>query len=626
MSTLPLLDPQPAAHATRDPQETLQSVFGLQTFRPLQRSIIDEVIAGRDAFVLMPTGGGKSLCYQLPALHRPGVALVVSPLISLMKDQVDALSANGVRAAMWNSAMSAEARSEVRAALLAEQLDLLYVAPERALNDGFLQLIEGRRIALLAIDEAHCVSQWGHDFRPEYAALGTLRSRLPSVPLIALTATADPQTRDDIVDVLGLGEARAFATSFDRPNIRYTVMEKHQPRQQLLRFLAGQEGRSGIVYCLSRRRVEETAEFLRRQGLSAAAYHAGLPPDTRATVQEHFLRDEIDIVVATVAFGMGIDKPDVRFVVHYDLPRHMEGYYQETGRAGRDGLPAEALLLFGIQDVAAARAQIGQVASDRQRRIESHKLSAMVGFSESLTCRRRVLLGYLGESLDEDCGNCDICLEPPETFDATDAARKVLSCVYRVGQRFGMKHVIEVLRGSVNERVQRYGHDRLSTYGIGEEHSAVVWQSIVRQLIHRGYLHQDVADYSVLKLTPAARGLLLGEERLTLARPRIRAKAARKTSRAGALLDPAPTPRFGALRSLRKRLAEERGVPPYVIFGDASLIDMCRLRPASPEAMLEVNGVGAVKLERFGEDFLTVIAEAGDPDQGEAGAGTNSSR
>ncbi len=600
--------PSPRHAVSDDPEETLRTVFGLKQFRPLQRSIIDEVIAGRDAFVLMPTGGGKSLCYQLPALHRDGVALVVSPLISLMKDQVDALRANGVRAAMWNSAMTPEARGEVRRALLAGDLDLLYVAPERALNTSFLDLVSGRPVALLAIDEAHCVSQWGHDFRPEYAGLGALRERLPGVPLIALTATADPQTRDDIVDVLGLGGARAFATSFDRPNIRYTVREKHQPRQQLLRFLAGREQASGIVYCLSRRRVEEVAEALEAQGLRAAAYHAGLAAGTRSDVQERFLRDELDIVVATVAFGMGIDKPDVRYVVHYDLPRHMEGYYQETGRAGRDGLPSEALLLFGTQDVAAARFQVGQVASDRQRRIESHKLNAMVGFAESLTCRRRVLLGYLGETLDEDCGNCDICLDPPETFDATEAARKVLSCVYRVGQRFGMKHVIDVLRGSVNERVQRYGHEHLSTYGIGEEHSAAAWQSIVRQLIHRGYLQQDVADYSVLKLTPPARAVLVGDESVTLARPRLKTAGRKAASKSGASLAAGDEALFEDLRALRKRLAEERGVPPYVIFGDATLIDMCRLRPATPDALLEVNGVGAVKLERFGEEFLAVIA------------------
>ncbi len=608
MSSLPLeLSPRSATAGTR-PAATLRSVFGLREFRPLQSEIIDGLIRGEDAFVLMPTGGGKSLCYQLPALHREGVALVVSPLISLMKDQVDALCANGVNAAMLNSAQAPAEQSQVHRALDEGALDLLYVAPERVLAPGFLERLAQRKVALLAIDEAHCVSQWGHDFRPEYAGLGVLRERLPGVPLIALTATADPQTRQDIVDVLGLGQARHFATSFDRPNIRYTVVEKHQPGRQLLRFLAGREGEAGIVYCLSRRRTEEVAELLRGKGLRAGAYHAGLAAPVRRDVQERFLRDELDIVAATVAFGMGIDKPNVRFVVHYDLPRHMEGYYQETGRAGRDGLPSEALLLFGTQDVATARYQVGQVASDRQRRVESHKLNAMVGFAESLSCRRQVLLGYLGETRDGDCGNCDICLDPPERFDATEAARKVLSCVYRVGQRFGIKHIVDVLRGSVNERIQRYGHDRLSTYGIGQEHSTVAWQSIVRQLIHRGYLVQDIAEYSVLKLSPAARELLLGDARLELAMPRVKTRKAGKTARAAVELGDDDQRLFESLRELRKALAEERGVPPYVIFGDAALVEMARRRPATAEEFLDINGVGAVKLERHGEDFLATIA------------------
>jgi ATP-dependent DNA helicase RecQ len=613
MSTTAPLPLETGISGSASPGSTLRTVFGLKEFRPLQEEIIDRVIAGGDAFVLMPTGGGKSLCYQLPALHRDGVALVVSPLISLMKDQVDALRASGIRAAMLNSSLAPAEQREVIDALERRDLDLLYVAPERALSPAFLDRIERWPVSLLAIDEAHCVSQWGHDFRPEYAGLGTLRDRLPGVPLIALTATADPQTRDDIVDVLGLGNARQFHTSFDRPNIRYTVLEKHQPRQQLLRFLADRRDASGIVYCLSRKRVEQLAELLSEQGLRAAAYHAGLPADTRNTVQERFLRDEIDIVVATVAFGMGIDKPDVRFVVHYDLPRHMEGYYQETGRAGRDGLASEALLLFGTQDVAAARHQLGQVANERQRRIESHKLDAMVGFAESLGCRRQVLLGYLGEARDAECGNCDVCLDPPERFDGTDAARKVLSCVYRVGQRFGIRHVVDVLRGSVNERVQRYGHDRLSTYGIGDEFTTVEWLSIVRQLIHRGLLIQDMADYAVLKLTREARAVLVGDERIELARPRVKARPkARRGSAAGANLRPEDERLFEALRALRKQLAEERGVPPYVIFGDATLLEMCRHRPGNEEAFLAINGVGEVKRERFGDAFLAAIAAHGE--------------
>ncbi len=591
----------------RTPGDTLRHVFGLQSFRPMQEEIIEGLIDGHDAFVLMPTGGGKSLCYQLPALHRDGVGLVVSPLISLMKDQVDALRANGIRAAMLNSSLTPVEQSAVLQQLGSGDLDLLYVAPERALSPGFLRTLEHCPVALLAIDEAHCVSQWGHDFRPEYTGLGALRDRLPGVPLVALTATADPQTRDDIIDVLGLQQAKHFATSFDRPNIRYTVMDKHQPKRQLLRFLAGRENESGIIYCLSRRRVEEVAAFLHEQGKRAAAYHAGLAAPVRGSVQEQFLRDELSIVVATVAFGMGIDKPNVRFVVHYDLPRHLEGYYQETGRAGRDGLDAEALLLFGTQDVATARYQVGQVGQERQRRIESHKLNAMVGFAESLSCRRQVLLSYLGESREVGCGNCDVCLDPPECFDGTEQGRMFLSCVYRVGQRFGMKHVIDVLRGADNERIRTLGHERLSTYGIGRTRSTVEWQSIARQLIHRGYLIQDIADFSVLKLTPLAGEVLKGEQTLELARPRIKATTKGRPSRASAALDDAGQRLFETLRELRKSLAQERGVPPYVIFGDATLLEMCLLRPGTLNEMLGVNGVGQVKLDRHGEDFLAAI-------------------
>ena len=592
-----------------DVRDTLRQVFGLHDFRPYQRDIIDHVIGGGDAFVLMPTGGGKSLCYQLPALHREGVALVVSPLISLMKDQVDALRANGVRAACYNSSLGAAEARDVLDALHRGELDLLYVAPERIMRPGFLHTLEQLPVALIAIDEAHCVSQWGHDFRPEYVALGGLRAQFPDTPFIALTATADPQTRADIAQVLGLQQARTFVTSFDRPNIRYTVLEKHQPPAQLQRFLASRENESGIVYALSRKRVEEVAATLAARGHAAAAYHAGLDAGTRNAVQERFLRDELDIVVATVAFGMGIDKPNVRFVVHYDMPRHLEGYYQETGRAGRDGLASEALLLFGAQDAAMARYQIEQGGNEEQRRIEGHKLNAMVGFAESLSCRRRVLLGYLGEDLREDCGNCDVCLEPPERFDGTEAARKVLSCVYRVGQRFGMKHVVDVLRGADNERIHRFGHERLSTWGIGEEFSHAEWMSITRQLIHQGYLVQDIANWSVLKLTPEAGRVLRDGEAVELARPRIRQKAKKKPAIA-LELGPPDQELFERLRALRKRLAEEAGVPPYIVFGDAVLVEMSRAKPASESELLAVNGVGEVKLERYGQAFLEEIAGA----------------
>jgi ATP-dependent DNA helicase RecQ len=589
--------------------DTLRQVFGLNEFRPYQAEIIEQLIGGGDAFVLMPTGGGKSLCYQLPALHRPGMAIVVSPLISLMKDQVDALLANGVKAAMYNSTLNQQEAREVLGKLHAAELDLLYVAPERMMNPGFIQSLENVEIALIAVDEAHCVSQWGHDFRPEYAALGDLRQHFPGVPMIALTATADPHTREDIVDVLGLPAAPRYITSFDRPNIRYSVLEKHRPQNQLRRFLAHRQNESGIVYALSRKRVEEVAAYLQDQGYSAAAYHAGLNSDTRKQVQEGFLKDEVMIVVATVAFGMGIDKPNVRFVVHYDLPRQLEAYYQETGRSGRDGLPAEALLLFGLQDVAMARSQLESKSNETQRRIDAHKLNSMVGFAESLTCRRRVLLGYLGETLDKDCGNCDVCLEPPEKFDASTAARKVISSVYRVWQRFVIIHVVDVLSGADTERIRTLNHDRLTTYGIGQEHTHAEWTSITRQLIHRGYLVQDIANYSVLKLTPQALPLLRSEAKLELAVPRIQEKVAKKKLPKSSInLDDSELRLFETLREIRMKLARDSNVPPYVIFGDATLVEICRARPASSEEFLDITGVGEVKLERFGEIFLEAVA------------------
>jgi ATP-dependent DNA helicase RecQ len=594
---------------TDDIQATLRRVYGYHAFRPHQREIVEDLIAGRDVFALMPTGGGKSLCYQLPALHRPGVAIVVSPLVSLMKDQVDALVANGVAAACYNSAMASREARQALARLHAEELDLLYIAPERLMTPAFLERLADIDIALFAIDEAHCVSQWGHDFRPEYVQLGKLRRHFPGVPRVALTATADPQTRADIVAVLGLAQARCYITSFDRPNIRYTVLEKHKPFEQLLRFLDAHRGEAGIVYALSRKRVDEITSRLRAQGVRADAYHAGLPATHRHGVQERFLRDELQVVVATVAFGMGIDKPNVRFVVHYDLPKNIEGYYQETGRAGRDALPAEALLLHGAQDAATARGLVENTANPRQRRIELHKLNAMIGFAESVTCRRRVLLGYFGEPLEGGCGNCDVCLSPPERFDATVDAQKALSCVYRLEQRFGVKHVVDVLRGADNERIRRLSHQRLSTYGIGADKSEQEWTSIVRQLIHHGYLVQDIANYSVLKLTPAARPLLRGEQRLELARPRVTAQGQKKAPRASAAQGPYDEALFERLRGLRKRLADAQGVPPYIVFGDATLMQMARDRPRDEDQLLRITGVGQSKLAKYGADFLDAIAD-----------------
>jgi ATP-dependent DNA helicase RecQ len=586
------------------PLKILNEVFGFKTFRPPQQEIVEKVISGGDAFVLMPTGGGKSVCYQIPALCLPGTAMVVSPLISLMKDQVDALRENGVSAACYNSSLGEAEARKVLAELHAGSLKLLYVAPERLLSDGFIERIKSLPISLFAIDEAHCVSQWGHDFRPEYAQLGMLREIFPEVPMIALTATADSQTRGDILDRLGLSNATCYLAGFDRPNIRYSVVEKKKPFNQLTGFLASRTEEAGIVYALSRKRVEEVANKLIAAGVKAAAYHAGLPDKERHRVQEDFLKDDLKVVVATVAFGMGIDKSNVRFVVHYDMPKSIESYYQETGRAGRDGLPADALLLFGYGDIAIARGLIGNGGNGEQNRIELHKLNCMTGFAEAQTCRRRVLLGYFGDRLEKDCGNCDICESPPERFDATDDARKALSCVYRVGQRFGMGHVIDVLRGSQNQRMLELRHDKLSTFGIGKELSQESWGNLLRQLVHLGYLEQDLANFSVLKLTERARPLLRGEERLELARPRDtrvveKKSAAKKPTYDGAL--------FQELRALRKQIADEQQVPPFVVFADATLAEMAAQAPKDKWEMLKITGVGQHKLARYGDAFLRVI-------------------
>jgi len=601
------------------PQDVLWRVFGYREFRSQQEEIIGHVMAGADAIVLMPTGGGKSLCYQIPALLRPGTGVVVSPLISLMKDQVDGLRAAGVAAATLNSSLPPAEARQVLTALQRGEVDLLYVSPERLMLDGFLERLDVTPLALVAIDEAHCVSQWGHDFRPEYARLGQLRERFPHVPFLALTATADEHTRRDIGTQLGLSQARLFATGFDRPNIRYLVAEKRTPSAQLKGFLRRHPGEAGIVYCLSRRRVEEVAAGLRAGGLNAGHYHAGMEATERSLVQERFQRDELQVIVATVAFGLGIDKSNVRFVVHYDLPKSPEAYYQETGRAGRDGLPAEALLLFGWGDVATARALIQAGGNQEQVRIELHKLNAMVGIAQSATCRRRSLLGYFGEVLQEDCGNCDVCLDPPQTYDATVQAQKALSCVYRLGQGFGASHVVDVLRGARTERIRARGHDELSTYGVGAETGREEWMSVMRQLIHRGYLHQDVGNYSVVRLTSAARRVLRGEETVMLARPRFQPLPPSPAATADPAAGGRPAAQgacgggtgeqqlFNRLRALRRRLAEEAGVPAYVIFSDATLWEMAARRPANAEELLQINGVGAKKLERYADVFLAEL-------------------
>lgn len=536
-----------------------------------------------------------------------------------MKDQVDALRANGVRAAFYNSSLDQKEATRVLAAMYNGSLDLLYLAPERLMTDSFLQRLKELQISLFAIDEAHCVSQWGHDFRPEYVQLGRLRQLFPEIPLIALTATADTQTRADIVNQLGLVQARQYLAGFDRPNIRYTVLQKSKAFDQLVSFLTGRpKHEAGIVYALSRKRVDDVAARLNRAGISAAAYHAGLSDKERGRVHDAFINDEIRVVVGTVAYGMGIDKPNVRFVVHYDLPKNIESFYQESGRAGRDGLPADSLVLFGYGDVAVARGLIENGNNQEQVRIETHKLSAMIGFAEALHCRRRILLLYFGEQLEEDCGNCDICLAPPERFDATEDAQKALSCVFRVGQRFGAGHVIDVLRGSQSQRIMSLGHDKLSTYGIGKGKSQEEWGSIIRQLIHLGYLVQDIGAYSILKLTAASRPLLLGKERLSLAQPRIKpiqaksrgtsaAKGARKERVGVETLSVGDDELFQALRDLRKQIARDAGVPPYVVFGDATLLAMASNRPLTPEDLLTISGVGKQKLGSYGPLFLAEI-------------------
>ena len=597
------------------PLALLQAVFGYQQFRPGQLEIIEQIVAGRDALVLKPTGGGKSLCYQIPALLRPGLGVVVSPLISLMKDQVDSLRANGVAAVYINSALSREEMIQNFAAMRRGEIKLVYVSPERLLQHEFLDRLAELPLGLFAIDEAHCVSQWGHDFRPEYAALGQLRQRFPTLPFVALTATADETTRLDIVRLLGLNDPLIQISSFDRPNIRYMLMEKFKPLDQLMRYVQDQRGKSGIIYCNSRSKVEDTAARLQSRGISAAAYHAGLENHIRADVQEKFQRDDLQIVVATVAFGMGINKPNVRFVVHFDIPRNIESYYQETGRAGRDGLPAEAMLFYDPADMAWLRRCLEEKPAGPLQDIERHKLNAMGAFAEAQTCRRLVLLNYFGEGRQEPCGNCDICLDPPKQYDGLMDARKALSTIYRVNQRFGMGYVVEVLRGANNQRIRDMGHDKLPVYGIGKEQSHEHWVSIIRQLIHLGFATQNIAQHSALQLTEAARPVLRGDVELKLAVPRVIALKPRVMQKSyGGNYD---RKLFAKLRKLRKAIADEENIPPYVVFNDATLIEMAEQMPLSASEMLSVNGVGTRKLERFGKEFMALIRSHADGDDEE---------
>jgi len=593
----------------------LRHVFGYDSFRGEQAQVVAHVADGGDALVLMPTGGGKSLCYQLPALLREGTAIVVSPLIALMQDQVEALRQLGVRAAFLNSSQDAAESAATERQLLDGGLDLLYVAPERLLTPRFLSLLERARVALFAIDEAHCVSQWGHDFRPEYRQLTTLHERWPQVPRIALTATADAPTRREIVERLALEKARQFVSSFDRPNIRYAVAQKHDSRRQLLDFLDGHAGESGIIYCLSRRKVEATAAALAERGIDALPYHAGLDASVRAANQRRFLREEGIVMVATIAFGMGIDKPDVRFVAHMDLPKSLEGYYQETGRAGRDGEPAEAWLAYGLGDAVLLQRMIEtSEAGEDRKQLERRKLDALVGYCESTGCRRQTLLAYFGEHYPAACGHCDNCLQPPQSWDGTIAAQKALSCVYRSGQRFGAAHVIDILRGADTAKIRQHGHASLSTYGIGNDLDSKQWRSVFRQLVAAGLLEVDVEGHGALRLTNGSSDVLKGRRTLSL-RTEARAGTRRRERGAGlpaAALPPEAAGRFEALRQWRSEAARAQGVPAYVIFHDSTLREIAQQQPTDLDALAAISGVGAGKLERYGAAVLDAVAgEAG---------------
>ena len=592
-------------------QQLLQDVFGYEQFRTPQAEVIETLLNGQDALVVMPTGGGKSLCYQLPALIRPGVAVIVSPLIALMQDQVSALSQWGIRAGCLNSSLDYSVIAETEHQIRAGQLDLLYIAPERLLQARTLDLLSECQIGLFAIDEAHCVSQWGHDFRPEYLQLFKLRERFPGVPRIALTATADERTRQEIINRLELTDAQRFIRGFDRPNIRYRIGQKDRAKEQLLKFLKDEHPKdAGVVYCLSRKRVEETAEWLQEKGFEALPYHAGLPAELRNHNQHRFLNEEGIVMVATIAFGMGIDKPNVRFVAHLDLPKSMEAYYQETGRAGRDGQAADAWMVYGLQDVIFLRQMLeGSQASDMHKQVERQKLEAMLGLCEITSCRRQALLAYFGENNHEPCGNCDTCLEPVPVWDGTEAARKALSAVYRTGQRYGVTYVIETLIGNKVDRVVQLGHDKLTTFGIGKELDKKQWRSVFRQLVARGYLSVDAEGHGVLQLTEKCRPVLKGEESLELRKDQRKQSRYDRKQVPQNKLEAEDYALWNALKAKRKELADDQDLPPYVIFHDATLMEMVMYRPLSHEQFKRLNGVGQRKLDLYGDQFIAVIEE-----------------
>jgi ATP-dependent DNA helicase RecQ len=605
-------EPAQANSNKKTARQILKDYYGFDAFRAHQEEIVQDLINGQDLLVLMPTGGGKSLCYQIPAMIRNGVGIVVSPLIALMEDQVVNLRQLGIRAAFYNSSLSSDEARQVLRSLHNQTLDLLYIAPERLLSDGFLQRLSECSISLFAIDEAHCISQWGHDFRKEYASLGRLKNHFKDVPIIALTATADVQTRQDIVKQLEY-QPKEYITSFNRPNIHYHVAYKNNPFKQVTDYLSTQNQQAGIIYCRTRANVETLTEKLKLIGHQARAYHAGLSHQERSKVQSLFRHDHIDIVVATIAFGMGIDKPNVRFVIHYDLPKTIESYYQETGRAGRDGLPANALLLYDPADSGRLRAWINDMEDNHQQRIEHHKLNHMLAFAEATHCRRQILLRYFNETQNEPCNYCDICDSPPKIVDSTEDVQKMLSCIYRLKQNYGMVHVIDVLRGSQSEKIAGFGHDKLTTFSIGKDKPASYWKQLAWQLIHREYCYQDINHFNVLRLSAKAIPILKGEEQIALAIAKTQVTKEKPLKQKGRAVKIKSTesnnPLFEALRQLRRQLANEENKPPFMIFSDMTLHEMVEKMPRTLQQLLDVSGVGQHKLEHYGQFFLDVLQE-----------------